>query len=120
YEADARAVVEGLLHELSLQPSELSLYKELHIAALKYKAAGGRPLGMRAFMARLPKQHIGRVNHYTRLWAFDVMSVDGLIQVHNAVAACDTPEGAFYPIVIWLKKMHRELTAVAGGRADRR
>ena len=111
YEPEPRAVVEGLLHQLSRNPSDLALYKKLYEAALYYKAGGGPPLGLRARVKKLPTAPNARLLHYLKLWAFDIGNSARVIHVYQAVGVCDTPDGAFEPVATWLKRMIRRMRA---------
>ena len=109
YEADPRAELEAALARIADDPSDVRLYKQLYEAVLRYKAQGGRALGMFARLAPPPKEPIGRLHHHLRLWAFDFGDSDRLLAVHQAAADCDTPDGTFEPVVIWSRRLLRRM-----------
>jgi hypothetical protein len=105
----ADADIESLLARLVEQPDHLPVHEELRRAALRYKAAGGRPLGALAAMPPMSHDALRALIHFERCWAYDVGNSDLLIRVARAIDAYATvrPDSDFGPVLQWLEELLR-------------
>ena len=103
--------IESLLSRLAREPDSLLIRHELRREALRYKAAGGRPLGALAAMPPMSCDAIRAMIHFERCWAYDVGNPDLLIRVARAVDACAQahPDSDFRPVLQWLEELVRSM-----------
>src|SRR5690349_6573895 len=110
---DLISKIDSLVAAVAAQPADLESHRALREAALLYKAAGGRALGMFS-SSRIPSRDpLQRLLHAERRWAFDPGSSDAFVAVLQAAHACASarPETDFGPVLNWLGRLVRAMNA---------
>ena len=102
-----RQEIESLVERLSANPADLALHKQLRETALRYKASGGRDVGLLDRLRRAPKDPLRRLLHVERLWAFDLANDERLFRVAQALEAyaSEVPDLDLDPICLWLTRL---------------
>src|SRR6186997_1397565 len=83
------AEIERLLAAIAERPGDLELHQNLRTMSLRYKAAGGPPLGRLAWLFRgYGLNALQHLIYVERAWSHDVGNVDRLLDVKRAVESC--------------------------------
>jgi hypothetical protein len=92
YEAPLAYEIELGLQRIAAAPDEVALHQELHVAALRYKAEGGRAAGVLEQMKVPSGDPLQRLLHAERIWSLDVNNLGLLTKVLAALAAVEGSE----------------------------
>jgi hypothetical protein len=106
---DFEAEIERLLGTLAERPSDLELHRAVRTASLRYKAAGGPPLGSLAWFRIPERDPVRQLIRVERCWAHDTNDIE------RAVGSCAAArrDVDFAPVLDWLEELLRSLTARA-------
>ena len=108
------AEIERLLGAIAERPSDLALHRRLRRTSLRYKAAGGPPLGRLAWLLRARERDpIRRLIHAERAWSHDAGNTDRLLNIGRAVESCVPArrELDFSPMRGWIAELLRAAAA---------
>lgn len=106
---ELREEIEALVGRLAESADNLDLHRQLRETAIRHKAAGGLGLGIVPRLRRLPRDTLQRLVHFERLWSFDPMNTDRMLQVYGAIEAhaVSRPDLDFEPARRWLAQILR-------------